>query len=61
MRLQNKVAVVTGAAQGIGRAVAERFAQEEAKYTSLYVAEFQFRYNNQTNEDIFGTALIKRC
>lgn len=31
MRLQNKVAVVTGAAQGIGRAVAERFAQEGAK------------------------------
>ncbi len=31
MRLQNKVAVVTGAAQGIGRAVAERFALEGAK------------------------------
>ena len=31
MRLQNKVAVVTGAAGGIGRAVAERFAAEGAK------------------------------
>ncbi|MGQ0675044.1 MAG: SDR family NAD(P)-dependent oxidoreductase [Rhodospirillales bacterium] len=31
MRLKDKVAIVTGAAQGIGRAVAERFAQEGAK------------------------------
>jgi NAD(P)-dependent dehydrogenase (short-subunit alcohol dehydrogenase family) len=30
-RLQDKVAVVTGAAMGIGRAAAERFAQEGAK------------------------------
>jgi hypothetical protein len=26
----------------------------------LYVAEFQFRYNNRMNADIFGTA-IKGC
>ena len=31
MRLKDKVAVVTGAAQGIGYACAERFAQEGAK------------------------------
>jgi hypothetical protein len=30
------------------------------KYLHLYVAEFQFRYNNRENPDIFGAA-IKMC
>jgi len=27
------------------------------KYLPLYVAEFQFRYNNRLNADIFGAAI----
>ena len=27
------------------------------KYMALYVAGFQFRYNNRENADIFGTAI----
>jgi hypothetical protein len=28
-----------------------------AEYMPPYVAEFQFRYNNRENADIFGTAI----
>ena len=30
------------------------------KYLPLYVAEFQFKYNNRMNSDIFGAA-IREC
>jgi hypothetical protein len=33
------------------------FHKMSAKYMSLYVAEFQIRYNNRENADIFGTAI----
>jgi hypothetical protein len=36
------------------------FHKMSTKYMSLYVAEFQFRYNNRENRDIFGTT-IKGC
>ena len=39
------------------RGVVGTFHKVSAKYMALYVAEFQFRYNNRFNEDIFGTAI----
>jgi hypothetical protein len=33
------------------------FHKVSAKYLPLYVAEFQFRYNNRNNADIFGAAI----
>jgi hypothetical protein len=42
------------------RGIVGSFHKASAKYMPLYVAEFQFRYNNRENTDIFGTA-IARC
>jgi ISXO2-like transposase domain len=42
------------------RGIVGTFHKVSAKYMPLYVAEFQFRYNNRMNADIFGTA-IKGC
>jgi hypothetical protein len=42
------------------RGVVGTFHKVSRKYMPLYVAEFQFRYNNRENEDIFGAA-IRGC
>jgi IS1 family transposase len=42
------------------RGVVGTFHKMSRKYMPLYVAEFQFRYNNRENGDIFGMA-IKGC
>ncbi len=42
------------------RGVVGTFHKVSAKYMPLYVAEFQFRYNNRSNPDIFG-ATISGC
>jgi transposase-like protein len=42
------------------RGVVGTFHKVSRKYMPLYVAEFQFRYNNRENADIFGEA-IKGC
>jgi hypothetical protein len=42
------------------RGVVGTFHKVSRKNMPLYVAEFQFRYNNRQNEDIFGTA-ISEC
>jgi len=39
------------------RGVVGTFHKMSRKYMPLYVAEFQFRYNNRRNADIFGTAI----
>jgi transposase-like protein len=39
------------------RGVVGTFHKMSAKYMALYVAEFQFRYNNRFNPDMFGTAI----
>jgi transposase-like protein len=44
----------------IKRGVMGTFHKVSRKYLPLYVAEFQFRYNNRSNPDIFGEA-IRGC
>ena len=44
----------------IKRGMVGTFHKVSRKYLPLYVAEFQFRYNNRGNADIFGTA-IRSC
>ena len=39
------------------RGVVGTFHKMSAKYMPLYVAEFQFRYNNRENPDIFSVAI----
>jgi IS1 family transposase len=41
----------------IKRGCVGTFHKVSKKYLPLYVAEFQFRYNNRGNADIFGTAI----
>jgi NAD(P)-dependent dehydrogenase (short-subunit alcohol dehydrogenase family) len=49
MRLQNKITIVTGAAHGIGRAIALRFAQEGA---AVLVADIDEPAGEETAADI---------
>lgn len=52
MRLRDKVAIITGAGQGIGRAYARRFAAEGAK---VVVAEINPESGKRTEEEIRAT------
>jgi transposase-like protein/IS1 family transposase len=44
----------------VKRGMIGTFHKVSAKYLPLYVAEFQFRYNNRGNPDIFGEA-VRSC
>jgi hypothetical protein len=39
------------------RGIVGTFHKVSKKYMPLYVAEFEFRYNNRHNPDIFGQAI----
>jgi transposase-like protein len=41
----------------VKRGVMGTYHKVSRKYLPLYIAEFQFRYNNRLNDDIFGEAL----
>src|SRR6266852_1660940 len=55
MNLRNKIVVVTGGADGIGRALCRRFAAEGAK--AVVVADVNARGAAQVAEEIRGTAV----
>jgi NAD(P)-dependent dehydrogenase (short-subunit alcohol dehydrogenase family) len=57
MRLKDKVAIITGAGQGIGEAYAHRFAQEGAK---VVVADINVEKGQAVAQAIGGDAVFER-
>ena len=61
MRLEGKIAVVTGAARGIGAACARRFAAEGAAVVIADILEEQGKATAQSIRDAGGTAAFVAC
>mgnify|MGYP000391424982 FL=1 len=61
MRLQGKVAVITGAARGIGLAVAQRFAAEGAKVVLADVLEREGEEAAEKIQETGADALFIKC
>jgi len=58
MRLENKVAIVTGAARGIGEAIAYRFVEEGAKVTLCDVDEDGLEQVGAKIKEIGGACML---
>ena len=61
MRLQGKAAIVTGAARGIGRAYAQRFAQEGASVAIVDLLEDEANEAAEEIRDTGGSAIALRA
>ncbi|MYF97882.1 glucose 1-dehydrogenase [Candidatus Poribacteria bacterium] len=60
-RLKDKIAVITGAARGIGAKTAELFAAEGAAVTIWDINEERGEQTAQQIQDIGGTAIFCKC
>ena len=54
MRLDGKVAIITGAAQGLGKGIVDRFVEEGCKVVALDVQEEKLKEAFADNENVLA-------